>query len=626
MASATTAPVFITGTSSNDTLYGTAGNDCIDGLEGGDVMIGLGGDDYYYVDHEQDTVVENPDEGFDTVELKFCFWTNMNGWLNSEIYSIPTNVEKVVMGQDAFDVVEFASNTLAHVYGDPIDWRDRLDDNQFDNASNLVNTCTMASIANVMTMLGEVITEEEVIAYMYANDLVGNRARGDTDPANVAVALESGYGCEVSLLTNRPMPEVAEYLESGKAIILGVDYGVVNVNASPRGYDDHAITLTGVAYNEMTGELEGFYYCDSGDETNPSGASFMSTSLYHEAHGQYVPDGNYPGAQIVVVDFPLKIQRDSFRVEGSVGGSPAIIGNSGDNVIWTTDGNDYAEGGKGNDVFHDETGGNDVFLPGEGNDVVHSFSGADSFVFSEGGGIDEVIDTDADLDELVFDASVDKAGMVLGLDGSDLWVAYGSNDRVRVSGYDNGYGFSIRMADGTALEPSALSNLVAQMEAYCGTNGIDFSDPAAVQADSNLVAMIQGGWRQDTNAINYQAWIAMHAVGHASSGYAQAPAGDGVGNLLKYAAGFSPFVPVAASNLFTFAGDSSTGRFKMVYAQSRRANASLVPEWSASLTNGWQAGGIQTIILNETSTNELREASVPLGQTGFMRLRAVLEE
>jgi hypothetical protein len=619
-AQTTTLPLPIVGTASNDTLVGTAGNDVIDGGEGADTMIGLAGDDYYYVDNEYDMVVENPDEGFDSVELKYCFWTNVNNWLHPAAYSMPANVEKIIMGQDEFDVVDLGSDIVVHVYGDPIDWRDLLDDNQFDNASNLVNTCTMASIANVMTMLGSPTSEEEVLAYMLANNLVGIPEKGDTEPANVEVALEDGYGCAVTRTTVRPASEVAGFLQAGHAIILGVDYGIVNETAEPRGKDDHAIALTGVAYNEVSGELEGFYYCDSGDEFNPSSALFMSTNLYYEAHAQY------PSAQILVIDSPLKIQHDSFKANGSAGGSFTIIGNSGDNVIWTTNGNDYVAGGAGNDVFHDETGGNDVFLPGAGDDVVHSFSGKDSFVFSDGDGNDEINDTDAEVDELVFDASVDKASMVLAMDGTDLLVVHGSNGVVRVNGYSDGHGFAMRMADGTALDQSGLSNLVAQMEAYCVANGVDFSDPGAVLGDASLAAMMQAGWQQDTNAIGYRVWAAMNGLPHQAQGVAFAPAGDGMGNLLKYAAGLPPLETCASSNLYTYATDAGSQRFKMYYVRSKRANAIFVPEWASSLANGWQTGNLDVALVGETSTTETWEASAPLGQAGFMRLRAVLQE
>jgi Ca2+-binding RTX toxin-like protein len=69
-------PVAIAGTSGDDGLVGTAGadfmlgflgDDVLNGLGGADRLEGGGGDDTYYVDSSNDVVVENEDEGRDTV-------------------------------------------------------------------------------------------------------------------------------------------------------------------------------------------------------------------------------------------------------------------------------------------------------------------------------------------------------------------------------------------------------------------------------------------------------------------------------------------------------------------------------------------------------------------------------
>ncbi|MDF7806631.1 C39 family peptidase [Pontiellaceae bacterium B12219] len=619
-ASVVAPPVTVSGTSSNDVLTGTSGNDVIDGGEGADTMTGLAGDDLYYVDNKFDVVIEQPDEGYDIVELNYCNWTNYGVGLEAEIYQTPTNVEKVVMGYDAFDVVEMESGLMAHVYGDPLDWRGLLDDNQFDNASNLVNTCTMASIANVMTMLGSPTTEEKVLAYMLANNLVGIPSKGDTPPAFVETALENGYGCSVTRSTVLPVEEVAEFLKNGHAIIMGVDYGVVNEGADPRDYDDHAITLTGVAFDAVSGEVAGFYYCDSGDEDNPSGASFMSTNLYYEAHAQYT------NAQILVIDAPLKVQRDNFRVNRWDVSGGIIIGNRGDNVVVLTNGNDYVEGNSGDDLLADESGGNDVFVPGVGNDEIVSKVGADYFIFSVDGGDDRIFDKDTESDWVAFDASVDSASIFFAYDGADLTIGYDSNATIQVVDYAGFRSVGIRRADGFGIGHSALSNLVEQMEAYCIANSVDFTDLDAVRADSGLAALISGSWQVETSPIPYRAWAVLQGISHEEQDYAVSPAGDGIGNLLKYAAGLDPLVSYSLTNLYTYASDSSEQRFKMTYQQSKRSLANFVAEWTPSLTNAWTSSGVELELLDESLTDAIWEASLPLGQVGFMRLRAELNE
>ncbi|MBB1520845.1 calcium-binding protein [Aquipseudomonas guryensis] len=58
----------LTGNSSVNTLTGNAGNDWLDGGAGNDSLVGGVGDDTYVVDSTFDNVIENADEGSDTIE------------------------------------------------------------------------------------------------------------------------------------------------------------------------------------------------------------------------------------------------------------------------------------------------------------------------------------------------------------------------------------------------------------------------------------------------------------------------------------------------------------------------------------------------------------------------------
>ena len=51
----------------DDSLYGGEGNDVLNGGKGADIMVGGLGDDTYYVDNVDDSVIENLNEGTDTV-------------------------------------------------------------------------------------------------------------------------------------------------------------------------------------------------------------------------------------------------------------------------------------------------------------------------------------------------------------------------------------------------------------------------------------------------------------------------------------------------------------------------------------------------------------------------------
>jgi len=63
----------LTGGSGNDTLYGYAGDDRLDGGLGTDTLYGGVGNDTYVVDSLSDTIVENANEGTDTVETAITY-------------------------------------------------------------------------------------------------------------------------------------------------------------------------------------------------------------------------------------------------------------------------------------------------------------------------------------------------------------------------------------------------------------------------------------------------------------------------------------------------------------------------------------------------------------------------
>lgn len=86
-----TAAATLTGNALANTITGGSGNDKIDGFLGSDTMIGGQGNDSYIVDNIGDTVVENTDEGIDSVT-------------SSVTYTLSDNVENLTLtGSKAID-------------------------------------------------------------------------------------------------------------------------------------------------------------------------------------------------------------------------------------------------------------------------------------------------------------------------------------------------------------------------------------------------------------------------------------------------------------------------------------------------------------------------------------------
>ena len=90
----------LNGTDGNDTLVGFSGNDTLNGGAGSDILIGGTGDDIYIVDNTNDTIIENANEGTDTIQ-------------SSVTYTIATNVENLTLtGTGAINGIGNAANNF----------------------------------------------------------------------------------------------------------------------------------------------------------------------------------------------------------------------------------------------------------------------------------------------------------------------------------------------------------------------------------------------------------------------------------------------------------------------------------------------------------------------------------
>lgn len=96
------------GTIGDDAIVGLAGNDLIDGNAGADLLLGGPGNDTYIVTEAGDIVVENPDEGFDRINL----------FVNAGRFTAPDHVEQVVLQAGVIEAVAATTGTKLVGLGD----------------------------------------------------------------------------------------------------------------------------------------------------------------------------------------------------------------------------------------------------------------------------------------------------------------------------------------------------------------------------------------------------------------------------------------------------------------------------------------------------------------------------
>lgn len=106
-------------------------------------------------------------------------------------------------------------------------------------------------------------------------------------------------------------------------------------------------------------------------------------------------------------------------IEGR-GGSDALFGGADNDTVLGGDGNDTVEGGDGQDILFGDAGndsvfggaGNDTIVGGAGNDTLAGGEGRDVFVFSGGGGTDQINDLDLTLVDGQFTDRIDVSALV----------------------------------------------------------------------------------------------------------------------------------------------------------------------------------------------------------------------
>ncbi len=85
--------------------------------------------------------------------------------------------------------------------------------------------------------------------------------------------------------------------------------------------------------------------------------------------------------------------------------SDTLGGNTGQDTLIGGNGADVLYGDRNDDVLYGNAG-SDTLVGGHGNDTLHGGIGADEFRFSRGGGVDEILDFQNDVDTLCLDADL----------------------------------------------------------------------------------------------------------------------------------------------------------------------------------------------------------------------------
>lgn len=321
------AGLVLTGTAGADTLVGGYGNDRIDGLAGADQLYGGDGDDSYTVDHINDAVFENPDEGHDTV------YSSVN-------HTLSANVENLILTGTA---------------------------NRNATGNALANTLIGNSGANRLdggagadVLVGGLGNDTYIVDHVLDQVFEAPSAGTDTVQSSVSYTLSAN---------------VEHLMLTGEAAIDGTGNELANIISGNAA----ANTLTGGAGNDR---LIGGGGVDTliGGTGNDFYVIDLIEDLLIEAAGEGIDTVESP------FDFTLADHFENLVLTGNAvsgtGNAAAnrLTGNAWANILIGLEGNDVLDG----------RGGADTMIGGAGDDTYVVDDSADVTVELPGGGIDTV--------------------------------------------------------------------------------------------------------------------------------------------------------------------------------------------------------------------------------------------
>lgn len=507
---------YIIGNAINNILEGGLGNDTLNGSTGNDTMIGEVGDDVYYTDSSSDVIIENANEGIDTVNSSYSYTLGVN--LENLVLTSTVNhngtgnaLDNVItgtIGNNALNGMSGADTMIGRLGNDTY-YVDNVGDVIIENVNEGTDTVsssidyTLSSALENLTLTGTAISGignalDNNITGNASNNLLSAGAGNDTLNGSTGVdTMYGGTGNDIYYVDN-VSDIVTEYSNEGTDLVSSsVTYTI--------GSNIENLTLTGTSViygygNELDNYIIGnsavnYLYGYAGNDTinGSTGADRMyggtgNDTYYFDNGSDVVIENANEGTDTVnsSISYTMANNVENLTLTGAstINGT----GNTLDNYI------------KGNTAINSLNGaaGNDTLVGMSGNDILLGGAGDDTYIFNYGDAVDNI--TDASGSELIsFDASVVKDKIALFISGNNLVIDYGAvqgQDKINVIGQVNAANAveKVQLGDGTYMSNTDINQLIQTMTAYANANGIQMTSVADVKNNQDLMNLVANAW------------------------------------------------------------------------------------------------------------------------------------
>jgi Ca2+-binding RTX toxin-like protein len=359
------------GLASNDTINGGAGNDWLDGGAGNDSLIGGLGDDTYVVDATGDKVVEQLNEGIDTIlsSVSRTLGDNqenltLTGSASTAAYG--NSLDNILIGNNGSNYLDgkIGADTMSGGKGNDYYWVDNIG----DIASELVSegtdevksTISYTLTANVerLSLLGS--SHINGVGNDLNNTLAGNAGDNILDGGIGVDTMRGGAGNDIYIVDNNF--DVTSETGGG-----GMDTVLSSISRT-LGTDLENLTLTGssstAAYGNSLDNIlignDGNNYLDGkiGVDTMSGGKGndYYWVDNTGDEVIELVSEGTDEVKSTISYTLTANVERLSLLGSSPINGTGnslnnTITGNSGNNILDGGEGADTMRGGAGDDTY-----------------------------------------------------------------------------------------------------------------------------------------------------------------------------------------------------------------------------------------------------------------------------------
>lgn len=414
------------GNSGNNTLEGMGGHDTLNGKAGADILKGGFGDDTYIID-SADTITEDANAGFDTVQADFTYslaegsnlehliligTNSVNGTGNSANNNLTGNNYSNTLtggaGNDALDGSAGIDTLLGgagddkYILENPGDIVSETDSSGNDTGG--VDTIEVSFSYTLKDRFEKLVltgtADLEGVGNNAANSITGNGGKNLLDGGLGADDMTGGTGDDTYIVDNEA-DTLTEYGGGGiDTVLSSINYGLA---ANVENLSLTGTTATTGAGNTLSNVLTGnnlnnILSGDSGNDTLDGGigTDSLSGGIGNDTYivdnsGDTVTETSTITTEIDVVQasvsYTLGNNVENLTLTGTaningIGNTlhNKVTGNSGINFLKGGAGDDTLMGAEGDDWLDDGGSGNDFLDGGAGKDNLKGGTGNDTYV------------------------------------------------------------------------------------------------------------------------------------------------------------------------------------------------------------------------------------------------------